>query len=46
MFQLSSSTISVLTDATGTFTKYDAIGRNLQLLLAILEILENKSILL
>ena len=46
MFQLSSSTITFLTDGAGTFTKYDVIGRNLQLLLAILEILENKSILL
>ena len=46
MFQLSSSTITILTNVVGTFTKYDATGRNLQLLLAILEMLENKSILL
>ena len=46
MNQLISSTITILIDVAGTFTKYDATGRNLQLLATILEMLEKKSTLL
>ena len=45
IFQLGSSTKTVLTYAAGTFTKCDATGRNSQPLLKILHMLENKSIL-
>ena len=45
IFQLSSSTITILTYATGTFTKCNARGRNLQLLFMKPKMLENKSIL-